>query len=130
MSNTGTWMQRVAQDWLVLTELTDHSAVAVGITTGLQFGPMLLLGPFAGVLLDRWSRQRVLVLANLARVLLVVGVAALIWTGVGGTPLYAAALVVISVFPNASLRQAAAAYAAVLVVVWVARYLRKRSGDT
>lgn len=40
------------------------------------------------------------------------------------------ALVVISVFPNASLRQAVAAYAAVLVVIWVARYFRKRSRDT
>src|SRR6185437_12233106 len=40
VSNTGTWMQRVAQDWLVLTQLTHNSGVAVGITTGLQFGPM------------------------------------------------------------------------------------------
>ncbi|MGO2936446.1 MAG: MFS transporter, partial [Glutamicibacter arilaitensis] len=45
VSNIGTWMQRVAQDWLVLTELTDHDAVATGITTGLQFVPVLLLGP-------------------------------------------------------------------------------------
>ncbi|MBA3252210.1 MAG: MFS transporter [Geodermatophilaceae bacterium] len=59
--------------------------------------PYSLLGPFAGVLLDRWSRQRVLVLANLARAVLVGGVAALIWTGIGGTALYAAALVVVSV---------------------------------
>ena len=45
VSNTGTWMQRVAQDWLVLTVLTDNSGTAVGITTGLQFLPMLLLAP-------------------------------------------------------------------------------------
>ena len=43
VSNTGTWMQRVAQDWLVL-ELSGHSGVALGITTGLQFLPMLVLG--------------------------------------------------------------------------------------
>jgi MFS family permease len=60
VSNTGTWMQRVAQDWLVLTVLTDHSAVAVGITTGLQFGPMLVLGPFAGLVADRLPKRRVL----------------------------------------------------------------------
>ena len=47
VSNIGTWMQRVAQDWLVL-QLSDHSGVALGITTGLQFLPMLLLAPFAG----------------------------------------------------------------------------------
>ena len=43
VSNVGTWMGRVAQDWVVLTELTDHSASALGIVTGLQFLPMLLL---------------------------------------------------------------------------------------
>ena len=48
VSNTGTWMQRVAQDWLVL-ELT-HSGSALGITTGLQFLPFLLFSPFAGLL--------------------------------------------------------------------------------
>lgn len=60
MSNTGTWMQRVAQDWLVLTVLTDHDAVAVGITTGLQFAPVLLLSPVAGLLADRLDRRRLL----------------------------------------------------------------------
>ena len=86
VSNTGTWMQRVAQDWLVLTELTDHSAVAVGITTGLQFGPMLLLGPFAGVLADRLPKRYVLMatqglmgLWSLILGLLVVTGAAQLW---------------------------------------------------
>ncbi|MGO1167921.1 MAG: MFS transporter, partial [Janibacter sp.] len=37
LSNTGTWMGRVAQDWVVLTELTDNSGTALGIVTGLQF---------------------------------------------------------------------------------------------
>ena len=61
VSNIGTWMQRIAQDWLVLTVLTDHSGTAVGITTGLQFLPMLLLGPYGGVLADRY-RKRVILL--------------------------------------------------------------------
>jgi MFS family permease len=60
VSNTGTWMQRVAQDWLVLTVLTQNSGVAVGITTGLQFAPMLLLAPVAGTIADRFDRRRVL----------------------------------------------------------------------
>ncbi len=61
VSNTGTWMQRVAQDWLVLTQLTNNSGIAIGITTGLQFGPMLVLGPVAGLLADRLSRRKLLI---------------------------------------------------------------------
>ena len=66
VSNVGTWMQRVAQDWLVLTVLTDHSAVALGITTGLQFAPMLLLAPLAGVLADRMPKRRLLMMTQAA----------------------------------------------------------------
>ncbi|MET0458181.1 MAG: MFS transporter [Ilumatobacteraceae bacterium] len=58
VSNVGTWMQRVAQDWLILT-LT-ASAGALGITTGLQFLPILLFSPFAGVIADRYPKRRVL----------------------------------------------------------------------
>ena len=46
VSNIGTWMQRTAQDWLVLTQLTRHNATAVGVVMALQFGPHLLLLPF------------------------------------------------------------------------------------
>ena len=60
VSNTGTWMQRVAQDWLVLDVLTANSGTAVGITTGLQFLPMLLLTPIAGALADRVDRRKLL----------------------------------------------------------------------
>ncbi len=82
ISNTGTWMQRVAQDWLVL-ELT-HSGSALGITTGLQFLPFLLLSPFAGLLADRYSKRRLLAFtqvsmalsAGLLGLLAVTGVAA------------------------------------------------------
>jgi hypothetical protein len=46
VSNVGTWMQRTAQDWLVLTQLTHHNASAVGMVMALQFGPQLLLLPW------------------------------------------------------------------------------------
>ena len=64
VSNTGTWMQRVAQDWLVL-QLSDGSGTAIGITTGLQFLPFLLLAPVAGLVADRMPKQRLLQLTNL-----------------------------------------------------------------
>ena len=63
VSNTGTWMQRVAQDWLVL-QLHHGSAAsastALGITTGLQFLPILLLSPYAGLVADRFPKRRLL----------------------------------------------------------------------
>jgi MFS family permease len=58
VSLTGTWMQRVAQDWLVLT-LT-NSGTALGIVTALQFGPSLLLGLWGGVLADRYDKRKLL----------------------------------------------------------------------
>ena len=59
-SFTGTWVQRIAQDWLVLT-LTG-SATAVGITTALQFLPTLLFGLIGGMLADRNNKRRLLYL--------------------------------------------------------------------
>jgi len=59
VSNIGTWMQRVAQDWLVL-ELSGGSAAVLGITTGLQFLPLLLVTPLGGVLADRFSKLKLL----------------------------------------------------------------------
>lgn len=59
VSNIGTWLMRVAQDWLVL-ELSAGSAVAVGITTALQFLPALLLAPLGGLLADRFDKRIVL----------------------------------------------------------------------
>ncbi len=63
VSNVGTWMMRVAQDWLVL-ELTG-SGTALGIVTGLQFLPALLLSPYAGLIADRFPKRRVLALTQL-----------------------------------------------------------------
>ncbi|MFF2133442.1 MFS transporter [Streptomyces olivochromogenes] len=64
VSNTGTWMQRIAQDWLVLS-LTGSSA-AVGITTALQFLPMLLFGLYGGVLVDRLPKRPTLLATQAA----------------------------------------------------------------
>jgi len=63
VSNIGTWMQRIAQDWLVL-RLSDNDGVALGITTGLQFLPMLLVGPWGGMLADRYSKRKLLVVTQ------------------------------------------------------------------
>ncbi|RRC95886.1 MFS transporter [Schaalia canis] len=62
----GMWMQILAQDWLVLTELTDHDATQVGIVTALQFLPQLILSPWAGLLADRVDRRRLLYVTQLA----------------------------------------------------------------
>ena len=67
VSNVGTWMQRVAQDWLVLV-LTDSPA-ALGITTGLQFLPILLFSPYAGVVGDMFPKRRVLAVTQTAMAL-------------------------------------------------------------
>ncbi|MFF4834814.1 MFS transporter [Streptomyces sp. NPDC001315] len=67
VSNTGTWMQRIAQDWLVLS-LTG-SSTAVGFTTALQFLPMLLFGLYGGVLVDRLPKRGTLLVTQSAMAL-------------------------------------------------------------
>jgi MFS family permease len=64
VSNVGTWMQRVAQDWLIL-HLPGNSGTALGITTGLQFLPILLLSPYAGLIADRFPKRRLLQVTQL-----------------------------------------------------------------
>ncbi|WP_066286725.1 MFS transporter [Arthrobacter sp. B6] len=81
VSNIGTWMQRIAQDWLVLTVLTNHSGTAVGITTGLQFLPSLLLGPYGGVLADRYSKRVILLWTQVAMGLCGLAIGLLVVTG-------------------------------------------------
>ncbi|WP_432546072.1 MFS transporter [Kineococcus sp. SYSU DK004] len=81
VSNTGTWMQRVAQDWLVITVLTDGSGTAGGITTGLQFGPILLLAPLAGTIADRFPKRRTLMFTQTAMALLAAALGALVVSG-------------------------------------------------
>ena len=81
VSNVGTWMQRTAQDWLVLTELTHHSATAVGIVTGLQFGPQLLLLPWTGYAADHFDRRRLLIATQAASGLLALVLGILVVSG-------------------------------------------------
>ena len=64
ISNVGTWMQRTAQDWLVLTQLTHNDAFAVGVVMALQFGPQLLLLPITGLAADRFSQRKILMVTQ------------------------------------------------------------------
>lgn len=80
ISNTGTWMSRITQDWLVLS-LTG-SATAVGITTALQFLPMLLFGLYGGVIADRLPKRKILLFSQAALGLCGVALAVLTLSGV------------------------------------------------
>jgi MFS family permease len=77
VSLVGTWMQRIAQDWLVL-DLTGGNATALGIAAALQFTPILLLSLWGGVLADRVDKRRMLIAVQIGMGLcaLVLGVAA------------------------------------------------------
>jgi MFS family permease len=68
ISLTGTWMQSVAQAWLVLR--ITGSGFAVGLVTGLQFLPILLFGSWGGLLADRMDKRRVLLVTQSAAALL------------------------------------------------------------
>jgi MFS family permease len=59
VANIGTWMQRVAQDWLIL-QLTAKSGVQLGLVTGVQYIPIFLIGPIGGVLADKFPRRHLL----------------------------------------------------------------------
>ena len=63
LSNIGTWAQRVAQDWLVL-ELTDNDPAMLGLVTAVQFLPSMLLSLYGGLLADRFSKRKLLLLTN------------------------------------------------------------------
>jgi MFS family permease len=73
------------------------SAGSVAAAFATLLLPYSLLGPFAGVLLDRWRRRQILVAANAARAAMVLGVAVLVLAGTEGVPLYAAVLACLSV---------------------------------
>lgn len=107
VANIGTWMQRIAQDWVVLTQLTDDSGVAVGTVTALQFLPALLLGPYAGLVADRVSRRHLLMVTQALMGMLALGLGALVLTGVAQlwhVWVFAFALGVVSAF-DAPVRQ-------------------------
>ena len=83
IASTGAWLQRVAQDWYVLTVLTDHDSGQVGIVTALQFLPIILFSASAGVLADRIPGRRLLqcTQAGVGLVSLVMGLVVLTGTG-------------------------------------------------
>jgi MFS family permease len=82
ISNIGTWMQRTAQDWLVLAELTRNNGTAVGIVLALQYGPQLLLLPLTGYAADRFDRRKFVLFTQITMGLLALGLGALTVTGV------------------------------------------------
>jgi MFS family permease len=64
VSNVGTWMQQVALDWLVLTQLTHHSASVLGVVMALQFGPQVLFLPVTGFAADHLNQRRLLMITQ------------------------------------------------------------------
>ena len=81
VSSVGTWMQRIAQDWLVLTQLTQHSGTAVGVVMSLQFGPPIILMPLVGIVADRVDRRKLLLATQSAMALTALGLGLLVVTG-------------------------------------------------
>src|SRR3989454_2724202 len=79
VSQIGTWMQSVAQAWLVL-ELT-QSPLQLGIVSALQFTPVLFLSPIGGALSDRFAKRRVLLISQTAMKLQALVLAVLVWSG-------------------------------------------------
>jgi len=82
VSNTGTWMQRTAQDWLVLTQLSHRNATAVGIVMALQYGPHALLLPVTGFVADHFDRRKLLLFTQFAQGFLALGLGILTLSGV------------------------------------------------
>jgi MFS family permease len=79
ISLIGTWMQQVAQAWLVL-ELT-HDPIWLGVVAAAQFVPVMILGLFAGVAADALPKRRVLVWTQVAMMVLAAILAVLVLTG-------------------------------------------------
>jgi MFS family permease len=77
LGNVGTWMQRVAQDWIVLTVLTKDDGFWVGVVTACQFGPSLLISPLGGLLADRLDRRKALMVTQTLQALTAAGLGAL-----------------------------------------------------
>jgi len=82
VSNVGTWMQRTAQDWLVLTQLTHNNGASVGVVMALQFGPPALLLPLTGFAADHLDRRKLLFATQASAGLLALGLGVLTISGV------------------------------------------------
>ena len=81
VSNFGTWIQRTAQDWLVLTQLPDHNASALGIVVACQFAPQLLLLPWSGFAADYFDRRLLLIVTQVSMGILALTLGVLTVTG-------------------------------------------------
>ncbi len=81
VSNVGTWMQRTAQDWLVLAELTHKNATALGIVLALQFGPLALMLPLSGFAADYFDRRKLLIATQAMMALLALALGVLTVSG-------------------------------------------------
>ena len=81
VANVGMWAQRIGMDWIVLTDLSDESGTAVGLSVALQFLPTLLLSPYAGLLADRLPRRRLLMTTQGAQAVVTFTAAALVLSG-------------------------------------------------
>jgi len=81
VSNVGAWMQATALSWVVLTQLTDNDATAMGITMALQFAPPLLLVGLTGLVADRFDRRKLLFVTQGSLMLLGLIIGVLLLTG-------------------------------------------------
>ncbi|KRA24598.1 MFS transporter [Microbacterium sp. Root61] len=103
VSNIGAWMQSTAQNWVVLTQLTDNDAAAMGITMALQFAPPLLLVSVTGWVADKFDRRKLLMVTQAVLMLLAIALGLMILTGHMTLPImygFALALGVVTAFDN------------------------------
>ncbi|MBY0689749.1 MFS transporter [Microbacterium marinilacus] len=103
VSNIGSWMQSTAQSWVVLTQLTDNDAGAMGVTMALQFGPPLVLVGWSGWVTDRFDRRRILIVTQVALLALSIGIGTLLLLDVMTLPLmycFALAMGLVVAFDN------------------------------
>jgi len=80
ISVSGTWMQRLAQAWLILT-LTHNNGFALGVESALQFLPMLLFGAWGGVIADRFDKRKLLYLTSIVSGVLALGLGLIVAVG-------------------------------------------------
>jgi MFS family permease len=102
ISVSGTWMQRIAQAWLIL-QLTNNNGFALGVESGLQFLPMLLFGAWGGVIADRFDKRRILYATQIAAGLLALGLGVIVAAGAATVLidyLFSVALGFVNVFDN------------------------------
>lgn len=103
VSNVGQWMQSTAQSWVVLTQLTDNDAAAMGVTMALQFAPPLLLVSVTGWVADRFDRRKLLLLTQGMLMALAIALGVLLLTDVMTLPLmyvFALGFGIVAAFDN------------------------------